>query len=172
MPQRDVLEARLRVGAQHARQAGHLLGFDRVALVRHRARALLPGGERLADLGDLGPREVAQLDRKALQASSRKRDRAQQLGVAVARDDLRRNLLARQAEPTEHAFLELGRGRGVRPDGAGDRADAHLRERALQAPRVAVGLERERASLMPNVVGSAWTPWVRPAHSVSRCARA
>ncbi len=29
-----------------------------------------------------------------------------------------------------------------------------------------------RASLWPNVVGSAWTPWVRPMHSVSRCSRA
>ena len=28
------------------------------------------------------------------------------------------------------------------------------------------------ASLRPNEVGSAWTPWVRPTHSVPACARA
>ena len=46
--------AGLRVAAQHPRQPGDLLGLDRVALVGHRARALLARRERLRDLAHLG----------------------------------------------------------------------------------------------------------------------
>src|SRR5579875_1890007 len=47
VPQRDVLERRLRVAAQYAREARDLLALDRVALVRHRRGALLARAERL-----------------------------------------------------------------------------------------------------------------------------
>ena len=93
VPQRDVLERRLRVAAQHPREAGDALGGDRVALVRHRARALLAGAERLLDLAHLGALEVADLGREALEPGAGERDRLQQLGVAVARDDLGRDVL-------------------------------------------------------------------------------
>ena len=49
---------------------------DRVALVRHRARALLAGAERLLDLAHLGALEVADLGREALQPGAGERDRA------------------------------------------------------------------------------------------------
>src|ERR671926_289242 len=49
--------------------------------------------------------------------------------------------IALDAEAREHALLEVrGRGR-VRADRAADRADGDLRERALEALRVAIGLE-------------------------------
>ena len=68
VPERDVLERRQRVPAEHPREADDLLGLDRVALVRHRARALLAAAERLAHLADLGPGEVAKLGREPLHA--------------------------------------------------------------------------------------------------------
>ena len=160
VPERDILEPRLCVRAEHTGEAGDLLGLDRVALVRHRARPLLAGGERLAHLGDLGAGEVAQLGREALEPGAGERDRGE-LGMPVARDHLGRDRLGTGAEPAEHAPLELG-----------EVADTcrrlptvprrHLGEGALEPLCVAVRLEREAASLIPNVVGSAWIPWVRP----------
>src|SRR4051812_37337416 len=52
VPQRDIFERRHRVAAQQPRQSGDLLAPDRIALVRHRRRALLPFSERLLDLAD------------------------------------------------------------------------------------------------------------------------
>ena len=104
---------------------------------------------------------------------ARERDRLQQLGVAVARDDLRGDRLALQAQALEHARLEVGAGRRVGADGAADRADARLaRTRAPGARRCGGPRRRSPASLMPKVVGSAWTPCVRPTQTVSTCSRA
>src|SRR4051794_9481493 len=148
VPERDVLDARLRVAAQHAREAADALAHDRVALVRHRARALLlPRAERLLGLADLGALEMADLGREALEAGARQGDRLQQRRVTVARDDLRRDRLGGEAEAGEHARLELGVGRRVRADGAAERADRRLRERLAQPLRVALGLEREAREL-------------------------
>ena len=172
VPQRHVLQPGLGVAAQHPRQAADALGGDRVALVRHRARALLARLERLLDLAHLGALEVADLLREALEPGAGERDRAQQLGVAVARDDLGGDRLGRQPQPLQHALLVLRAERGVGADRAGDRAGRRLGEGALEALGVAVGLIAKPASLSPKDVGSAWTPWVRPTHSVSACSRA
>ena len=67
VPQRDVLERRHGVGAQQPRQADDLLAADRVALVRHRRRALLALAERLLDLADLGLLQAANLERELLE---------------------------------------------------------------------------------------------------------
>ena len=133
-----------------------------------------PGPERLLRLAHLGALQVADLGREALEAGAGERDRAQQLGVAVARDDLRRDVLAREAEAREHARLELGAGRGVRADRARDRADRRpASKRALAGARaLRCASKAKPASLTPKVVGSACTPWVRPTHSVSTCSRA
>ena len=56
-----------------------------------------PGAERLLDLAHLGALEVADLGREALQPGAGERDRLQQLGVAVARDDLGGDRLGRRA---------------------------------------------------------------------------
>src|SRR3954469_5005594 len=108
MPERDVLRRRAGVAAQHAREAGDALGRDRVALVGHRARPLLlPRAERLLDLAHLRALEVADLGREALEPGAGQRDRLQQLGVTVARDDLRRDVLALEAEALQDALLEV-----------------------------------------------------------------
>ena len=67
VPQRDVLERRHGVAANQAREADDLLAADRVALVRHRRRALLPLGERLFDFADFGLLQPANLERELLE---------------------------------------------------------------------------------------------------------
>jgi len=47
-----------------------------------------------------------------------------------------------------------------------------MREGVLESVQVAVGLEGEAREAQPKVVGSAWTPWVRPTQSVSRSSSA
>src|ERR687897_2731094 len=67
VPERDVLEADDRSRAHDAGESADPLGHDRVFLVRHRGRALLPAAERLFDLPDLGSREVPDLERELLE---------------------------------------------------------------------------------------------------------
>ena len=71
VPERDVLERRVAVAADEPRQADDLLAADRVALVRHRRRALLTLRERLLDLADLGLLQAADLEREFLERGRR-----------------------------------------------------------------------------------------------------
>ena len=101
------------------------------------------------------------------------RDRLQQRGVAVARDDLRGDRLAPRARGA--------RARAPRTPGS---IAAYVPTAPLSAPTAACANARSSrcalrcasiakpASLMPNVVGSAWTPCVRPTQTVSTCSRA
>ena len=59
------------VAAQQPRQADDLLAADRVALVRHRRRALLPLAERLLDFADLRLLQAADLERELLERRGR-----------------------------------------------------------------------------------------------------
>ena len=72
-------------------EAGDLLAADRVALVRHRRRALLPLAERLFDFADFGLLQPANLERELLERRRRDRQRRHQLGVPIALNDLRRD---------------------------------------------------------------------------------
>ena len=128
---------------------------DRVALVRHRARALLAGAERLLDLAHLGALEVADLGREALQPGAGQRDRAAaaRRGGRAGRPAWRP---ARAARPrrVEHARLVVRAERRVGADRARDRARGGLRERALEPLGVAVGLEREAGELEPEATSA------------------
>ena len=86
----DVLEPDNRRTAHDASGPQDSLGDLRVALVRHRRRALHALGERLLDLAHLGAGEVADLGGEPLERRGGERERGEQLGVAVARDDLGR----------------------------------------------------------------------------------
>ena len=150
VPERDVLEPDDRRAAHDAREPADALGDDGVPLVRHRRRALLPAAERLLHLGDLGAREMPDLERELVERRRDDRERGQQLGVAVALEDLRRRRRRLEAEPLAGDALELGIGRGVRADGAGELADAHALERARDALPVPVELERPARELQPE----------------------
>ena len=92
-------------------------------------------------------------------------ERREQLGVPVALDDLRRRGRRLEAEPLAGDPLDLRVDRRVRADGAGELADAHALERARDARRAPRSSSNAQpASFSPNVVGSAWTPCVRPMH--------
>ena len=119
--------------AHDAREPADALRDDRVALVRHRRRALLALAERLLHLGDLGAREMADLERELVERRRGDGERGQQLGVAVALEDLRRGRRRLEPEPLARDPLELRVGRRIRADGARELADAHALERARDA---------------------------------------
>src|SRR6202035_2158360 len=104
---------------------------------------LLAGAKRLLRLPHLRALQVTDLDREALEPGSGDGDRREQLGVTVAGNDLRGDVLPLEAEPGEDPGLELGARRRVGADRAGDRADGRLGEGTIEALRVAVGLEGE-----------------------------
>ena len=173
VPQRDVFERGLQVAAQHPGQAAHLLGLDRVALVRHRARALLLAlAESLLGLAHLGALEVTDLERERSRCSRR----STRTCTSPRRGD-------RAATP---AWRARAAGRGARTRSArptGRRSSTcrprrrACRRRSSPAP-ARVARDRaapacaQSASLAPNVVGSAWMPCVRPTIGVSRNSRA
>src|SRR6185503_6914075 len=98
VPEGDVFDRRQGVAAQQAGEPGDLFRSDRVALVRHRRRALLAFAERLLDLADLGFLQTADLDRELLERGAGDGERGEQLRVAIALDDLGRDLGRLQAE--------------------------------------------------------------------------
>ena len=103
-----------------------------------------------------------------LERGGHDRERREQLGVPVALEDLRRDRLGLEPEPLAGDPLHLGVGGRVGADRARELADAHRLERARRGasgPRSSSNAQP--ASLRPNVVGSAWTPCVRPMQIVS-----
>ncbi len=146
---------------------------DGVALVGHRRAALLAGPERLHELADLGVLEVADFGGEAFQAAAGDGDAATRSRVTVALDDLRGHRVAMQTQVREHLFLEVRLEVAVRADRAGDLAGRDVVHRGGQPDPVAVRPRRpSRRASCPNVVGSAWTEWVRPIITVSASARA
>jgi hypothetical protein len=127
---RDVLERGLRVRPQQAREAAQVLAQHGVLLVRHRRAALLAGPEPLLGLADLGALPVPHAERDLLDRGAEQGERAQHLGVAVARDDLGRDGLGLKAELVERLGLDLRVKVAVHADRAGDLAD---RDRARRA---------------------------------------
>ena len=134
-------------GADDPREAADPLGDDRVALVRHRRRALLPAAERLLNLAELGAGEVADLGREPVERRRAQREGRQELGVPVPRDDLRRDRLGREPEALAGDPLDLRVAAAVRPHRAGELADPHAFERPLEALAIALELERPPGEL-------------------------
>jgi hypothetical protein len=88
VPERDVLERGHGIGTQQAGETRHLLAADRVALVWHRRRALLPSTERLFDLADLGLLQTPNLDGELLDRRREQREGPEEFGVTIALDHL------------------------------------------------------------------------------------
>ena len=99
--------AAIALRADEPRQAGDLLAADRIALVRHRRRALLPAAERLLDLADLGLLQPADLERELLERRGQDRQRRQQLGVPIALNDLRRHRRGRRGRAARHTAASI-----------------------------------------------------------------
>ena len=155
------------------RQADDLLAADRVALVRHRRRALLALGERLLHLADLGLLQAANLERELLERGRRDRQRRQQLGVAIALNHLRRDRRRLEAEPAADVGLDRRRQVRERADRARQLADADTVARARRTRSMSRPISAyQSASFSPNVIGSACTPCVRPIIGVRRCSKA
>ncbi len=89
VPEGDVFEGDLGVGADDSGEAGDLFAGDGVALVGHRAGALLFFAEELFGLADLGALEVADLSGDFVERAGENGQRGDVGGVAVALDDLR-----------------------------------------------------------------------------------
>src|SRR3954449_2356088 len=147
VPERHVLEPDQRVGAHDAGEAADALGDLRVALVRHRRRALHPLAEGLFDLAHLGAREMADLRRETVERRRREREGRQQLGVTVARDHLRGEWVGLEAESVAGGPLDVRLDLGVGPDGPGELADAVRLERSGNASPGSVELERPTGEL-------------------------
>ena len=173
VPERDVLERRQRVAAEQPREADDLLAADRVALVRHRRRALLARRERLLDLADLGLLQPADLERELLERRGGDGERRQQLGVAVALDDLRRDRRGLEAEPRADRRFDRRVEVRERADGPGELADVDRGARRGEPARCSAAISAyQSASFRPNVIGSACTPCVRPIIGVCWCSSA
>ena len=107
MPERHVLERHEGIRAQQAGHAGDPLGEHRVALVRHRRGSLLARRERFEGLAHLAALQVPDLGRHALQGPAQDRQDADQLGMAIAADDLRRGRIGAEPQPLHDRGLDL-----------------------------------------------------------------
>ena len=95
---RDVFERRHHRRADQPGKPGQILRQHRVALVRHRRGALLPGGEIFLGLAQFGALQMADLGGEPLDRRGDQRQRHEELGVTVARDHLGRDRLGLEAE--------------------------------------------------------------------------
>src|SRR6185295_13089787 len=99
VPERHVLERRLAVPANQAREADDLFAADRIALVRHGRRASLAPGEGLFQLADFGLLQPADFERKLLERGRRDREGGDKLGVSIALNHLRGHRSGPESEP-------------------------------------------------------------------------
>src|SRR5439155_26316950 len=95
----------------------------------------------------LRPCEVADLGREPLERRSDEGEGRQQLRVAVARDHLCGSALVLEPEPLAGDALELRVSSRVRPNRAGELADAQTLERSAEPRGAAVELERPAGEL-------------------------
>ena len=169
----DVLEPTTALRADHAGEPRDALAHDRVALVRHRRRALLAAAN-----GSSASRTSVRC-RWRISVANRSSDaadhgqRREEARVPVARDDLRRRRLDARGRALER---DAPRRAGRRCRRRRPRPTACRRRRRRARRRGAPGRARARthqpSSFRPKVVGSACTPWVRPMHGVERCSSA
>ena len=106
VPERHVLECRDGVAAYEACHARDTLAVDRVALVRHRGRTLLPRLEELLCLADVRALQVADLGGDLFHGTRDDSERRDELGVSVALDDLRCEADGRDTELLARQLLD------------------------------------------------------------------
>ncbi len=134
------------IAAHQAGKAGEVFGQHRIALVRHRRRALLARREELLGFQHLGALQMADFDREALDRRGDDAERRKEHRVAVARDDLRRDRLGLEAhllgDMLFDARIDLREGADGAGDGAGRDFLARRDQRCLGARELGIGLAR------------------------------
>ena len=150
MPERDVLEPDGRVAANDPGEPADPLRDDRVPLVRHRGRALLPGAERLFDLPHLRARQVPDLQCEAFERGGEQCQCRQKLRVPIALQDLRRARRGLEPESFARDPLHLGGRRCVRADCPRELAHSHALERLDDPRAVTVELKGPSRELEPE----------------------
>ena len=140
VPEGDVLEGDLGVGADDAGEAGDLLAGDGVALVRHGGGALLLFGEELFGLADLGALEVADFGGDLVERAAEDGEGGDVGGVAVALDDLRGDGYGFETQFVADCFFVLGLEVAEGADGSGELADAEVFGGGVEAGEVALHL--------------------------------
>ncbi len=128
------------VGPDEAGQARDPLGADRILLVGHGRGPLLALGERLLELEDLGPLEVADLDGELFDGGGEKGQGREDLGMAVPLQDLGRDLGRLELELLEGHDLDARVEMDERPHRAGDAADGDRPQGLLQSADVPADL--------------------------------
>ena len=140
VPEGDVLEGDLGVGADDASEAGDLLAGDGVALMRHGGRAFLLFAEELLGLADFGALEMADFGGDLVERGAEDGERGDIGGVAVALHDLGcyRNRL--EAKLGADGLLVLRLEMAECADGAGELADTKVFGGGVEAREVALHL--------------------------------
>ena len=150
VPERNVLEPDGRMSADDSRKPTDPLRSDRVALVWHCARALLPTPEGLLDLPDLGPRKVADLGRKPIERRGQERKRVEQLAMTIALQHLRRGRGGSQPQLLAGDGFDPRIGCGVGADGTRQLAHPEPLDSALDPLMIAVERKRPTRELEPK----------------------
>ena len=147
VPERDVFQRGLGIAAHHAGEAGEVFRQHRVALVRHGGGALLAFGEILLGLQDFGALQVADFGGEVFDGAGDHGERCEERGVAVARDDLRRDGFGFEAQRLRDVFFDARVDLRERADGAGDGAGRDFFARGDQACAGAFELDIEAREL-------------------------
>ena len=147
VPERDVLQRGGRIGAHEARQAGQVLGENRVPLVGHGGRALLAGAEWLLGLEHLGALQVPDLHRDLLDRARRDGQGAEELCMAVALNHLGGDGSRAKPEGFTHPGLHRGRHIGEGPHGTRDLSHADRLPGPPHALQVALHLGEPQGDL-------------------------
>jgi hypothetical protein len=172
VPERHVLQAGTH--GRHAHQAGkagQVFGQHRVALVRHRRRALLALGEELLGFQHLGALQVADFGGKTLDRGG---DDAQRGEEHAWRSRGITWVETGSAEPQLLATCASTRGSMLaKVPTAPEMAQVAISSRGIHAGARGSGRTRHKPGhFQAEGVGSAWMPWLRPMVTVSLCSNA
>src|SRR5260370_23704562 len=126
VPQRNILESRLRIAAHYSRQPADLLAGHRIPFVRHRGRSLLLFAEELFCLAHFGALQVPDFSSDLIQRRSNHRQGPEIVRMAISLNDLRRNCCRLQPQARANLFLDLRRDMGEDSHGAGKLSYTHL----------------------------------------------
>ena len=168
----DVLQRGDDRRAHDAGEAAQVLAEDGVALVGHRARALLPGGERLLRLGHLAPLPVPHVGRQPFDAGGEQRERAKYAACRSRATTCVATVSGSSPRRASACFSMSGERCAYVPTAPAilPTAISRLAASSRAFPRAISAWWP--ASARPNVTGSAKMPWLRPIIGVCACSRA